>query len=73
MVSGVSQETGVIPRCAHTGNLIFSFLRADLDVRPSEGDPPGRPYKSLYYFYERNLVLGAGKTLQGKKPLMISG
>jgi hypothetical protein len=24
---------------------------------PKEGDPSGRPYKNLYYFYERNLVL----------------
>jgi hypothetical protein len=27
-----------------------------INVFPKEGDPPGRPYKNLYYFYERNSV-----------------
>ena len=27
-----------------------------INVLPKEGDPPGRPYKNLYYLYERNLV-----------------
>jgi len=47
----------LIPRCAHKGNLLSSFLGAHLNVLPKEGDPPGRPYKNLYYFYERNSVL----------------
>ena len=55
----------LIPRCAHTGNLLFSFLGAHLNVLPKEGDPPGRPYENLYYFYERNLVLIA-HSLQGR-------
>jgi hypothetical protein len=36
------------------------FLGVHLNVLSKEGDPPGRPYKNLYYFYERNLVLNEG-------------
>jgi hypothetical protein len=54
--TALSLRVPLIPSCAHTGNLLCYFLGAHLNVLPKEGDPPGRPYKNLYYFYERNLV-----------------
>ena len=36
--------------------IYYFFLWANLNVCQNEGDPPGRPYKSLYYFYESDLV-----------------
>lgn len=37
-----------MPSCAHTGNLSFSFVGADLSFRPWEGAYAGAPLQELF-------------------------
>ena len=56
-----------MPSCVHTGNLLFSFLGAHLNVLLKEGDPPGR-YKNLYYSMSATWY----QTLRAWRPAILS-